>query len=736
MNGKLIGNPVDRVDGRLKVTGQARYAAEHTLPNTAYAVIVQSSVPRGSVLRMQTSEAEQSPGVLAVLTPRNMPKLAGLEKYAAIPVLPRVTAMQDSEVLYNGQPIALVVADTLERATHAASLVSTTYVDKPAALDLSKARTEPAPGVFGGPPPGHTRGDVAAALKAAPVRVEATYTTPTETHNPMEPHATVAVWDDPEHLTIYDANQGVFFMRQFLSVLLGMPQENIRVLSRYIGGGFGCKALPWSHIALSILAAKHVNRPVKLVLTRRQMNTLVGFRPHTVQKVELAASPKGKLTALRHTGLSEVSEQDSFAELFTGVSNMLYACPNVTTSQQVARLNTGTPTFMRGPGEAPGTYALESAMDELAHALKMDPLELRRINHADKDPEHGHPWSSKSLLECYRSGAERFGWAKRPLQPRSMKDGEVLIGWGMATATFPAMRSPAAALARVMPDGTALVQCGASDLGTGAYTVLSQVAAEALGLPVQKVRMEMGDSLLPLGPLAGGSSTTASASPAVQTAAAEARKKLIQLAVADKQSPLSGLAEKDVLTEDGRLFSSKDKNKGETYAQLLARQNLPHVEGKGDAAPKPEEKKYSSHSFGAHFIEVRVDEALGTARVSRIVTTMAAGRILNAKTARSQISGGVIFGLGMALTEETLRDPRTGRVMTADLAEYHVPVQADVPHIDVHFVEENDPHVNPLGIKGIGEIATTGVAAAVANAIFHATGKRVRELPITLDKLL
>ncbi|MDY7225667.1 xanthine dehydrogenase family protein molybdopterin-binding subunit [Hyalangium rubrum] len=738
MSSKVIGKPVDRVDGKLKVTGKALYAAEHNPPGMVHAVIVQSTVPRGSVLRMQTSEAEKSPGVLAVLTPKNMPKLAGLEQYAGVSVLPRLTAMQDSEVLFNGQPIALVVADTFERATHAASLVRTFYMDKPATLDMEAAlgRAEAAVGVFGGPPPGHTRGDAAAALSSAPVRVEATYRTPTEHHNPMEPHACIASWDEAGSLTLYDTNQGVYFMRQFLSVALGLPPDKLRVISPYVGGGFGCKALPWSHVILSIMAAKAVGKPVKLVLTRRQMFSLVGFRPRTLQKVELAANAQGKLTAIRHTGYSETSEKDGFTETFTNVTNMLYACPNVTTSQQLVRLNTGTPTFMRAPGEATGTYAFESALDELAHALKMDPLELRRINHADKDPEHGKEWSSKSLLECYRWGAERFGWKKRSLQPRSMKDGDILIGWGMATATFPAFRQQASALMKLMADGTAVVQCAAADLGTGAYTVFTQMAAETLGLAPEKIRMEMGDTALPPGPLAGGSSSTATVSPAIHAAANDVRGKLVKLAMADKASPLHGLAEKDVLAEDGRLFSRQDKARGETFAQLLGRQKLPHVEGKGDAAPAPSEQKYSAHAFGAHFIEVRVDEALGTVRVSRIVTAMGAGRILNAKTARSQISGGVIFGLGMALTEETLRDPRMGRVMTADLAEYHVPVHADVPDIDVHFVEENDPHVNPLGIKGIGEVGTTGVAAAVANAVFHATGKRVRDLPITLDKLL
>ena len=735
--GKLIGPPVDRVDGKLKVTGRATYAAEHDIPNVAHGVMVTSTVPRGSVLRMQTAEAEQAPGVLTVLTPKNAPKLPGLAQYAKMPILPAVTAMQDSEVYYNGQPIGLVVADTFERAMHAASLVRTTYVDKPATLDMEKAlgQAQPAPGSFG-PPPGHTRGNVEAGLKEGTVRLEALYRTPTETHHPMEPHATIAVWEGADRLTLYDANQGVFFMRQFISLLFGLPPDNIRVVTPFVGGGFGCKALPWPHVVLSIMAAKALGRPVKIAITRRQMGTLVGYRPETRQKLELAATPKGKLTALRHTGHSELSEKDSFTEPFTGVSGMMYACPNVTTSQQVVRLNASAPTFMRAPGEASGTFALESGLDELAYMLKMDPMELRRINHADKDPEHDKPWSSKSLLECYRQGAERFGWSKRPAQPRAMKDGDVLVGWGMASATFPAFRSQASALARVMLDGTAVVKCGSIDLGTGAYTVLTQVAADALGLPPDKVRMEMGDTNLPLGPLAGGSSTTATASPAVQTAAAAVRLQLVQLAVADKGSPLHGLAEKDVLTENGRLVSSKNPKKGETYAELLARQKLPHVEGKGDAAPLPEEKKYSSHAFGAHFVEVRVDEALGTVRVSRIVTAMGAGRILNAKTARSQISGGVIFGLGMALTEESLRDPRLGRVMTADLGDYHVPVQADVPPIDVLFVEESDPHVNPLGVKGIGEVGTTGVAAAVANAVFHATGKRVRDLPITLDKLL
>jgi xanthine dehydrogenase YagR molybdenum-binding subunit len=739
MSSKLIGPPMSRVDGKLKVTGKALYAAEYNPPGMVYAAIIQSTVPRGSVLRMQTAEAERAPGVLTVLTPRNMPKLPGAAKYMENPILPRLAAMQDSEVYYNGQPIGLVVADTFERATHAASLVRTTYVEKPASLDLEKgmAGAEPAQGNFGAPPPGHTRGDAAAAFASAAVRVEATYTTPTETHNPMEPHAAIAVWDDAEHLTLYDANQGVHFVRMFIAQLVELPPDNIRVISRYVGGGFGCKALPWSHSVLSVLAARAVNRPVKLVLTRQQMNTLVGYRPRTVQKIELAATPKGKLTALRHTGFSETSEKDSFSEPFTNTSNMLYACPNVSTSQKVVRLNAGTPTFMRGPGEAPGTFVLESAMDELAYALKMDPLELRRLNHADTDPEHNRPWTSKSLLECYRVGAERFGWKKRPLQARATRDGNVLIGMGMATALFPAIRFPCTAVVRVLADGSATVQCAAADIGTGAYTVFTQVASDTLGLPPEKVRMELGDTTLPPGPLAGGSASTASAGPAIQNASTQVLQELVKLAIADTGSPLHGLTAQDVLAENGKLVSRKDRTKAETYAQLIARKQLPHVEGKADSAPTPEhQQKHSGFAFGAHFVEVRVDEALGIVRISRIVTTMAAGRILNAKTARSQIQGGVIFGLGMALTEETLRDPRLGRVMTADLADYHVPVHADVPDIDVTFIEEVDPHVNSMGIKGIGEVGATGIAAAVANAVFHATGKRVRELPITLDKVM
>jgi xanthine dehydrogenase YagR molybdenum-binding subunit len=741
---KLIGQPLDRVDGRLKVTGKARYAAEHALPGLAHAVIVQSTVPRGTVLRMSTSEAESAPGVLAVLTPRNAPAFPGAANFKPSPFLPRLIALQDSEVLYNGQPIALVVADTLERARHAASLVRTTYTDKPALVGGMKARlsssedqltaSEEAPGMFGPLP--HSRGEVEKGFQQAAVRVEATYSTPTEHHNPMEPHATVAVWEDAEHLTVYDANQGVFMLRQFLSMLTGLKQENIRVLSRYIGGGFGCKALFWPHIPLSVLAAKVVGRPVKLVLTRQQMFSGVGFRPETLQKVELGADAKGKLTALRHTGYSETSESDSFVETFTGPSKMLYACANVSTSQRLVRLSTGTPTFMRAPGECTGTFALESAMDELAYALKLDPVELRRRNYAEVDGEHGTPWSSNSLLECYRVGAERFGWSRRKPEPRSMREEDTLIGYGMANALFPAFRQTASALVRVLADGTAVAQCGTQDLGTGAYTVFTQVAAETLGLPPERVRMEMGDTLLPPGPLSGGSATTATVSPAIQAAALEVRRKLVQLATGDKASPLFGVGEKEVVVEDGRLFHSRDKGRGETLAQLLERQKLPHVEAKADSAPSPEARKYSMYALGSHFVEVRVDELLGTVRLGRIVSVMGAGRILNAKTARSQIIGGVVFGLGMALTEETKRDPRSGRVMTADLADYHVPCHADIPEIEVHFLEEKDPHVNPLGVKGIGEIGTTGIAAAVANAVFHATGKRVRDLPITLDKLL
>jgi xanthine dehydrogenase YagR molybdenum-binding subunit len=508
------------------------------------------------------------------------------------------------------------------------------------------------------------------------------------------------------------------------------------VISHFIGGAFGSKGSAWSHVVLAALAAREVGRPVKLALTRRQMFGPVGGRPHTVQQITLGASRDGRLTAMRHDSTSSTSTLEEWLESAALVTRMLYACPNVETSHHLVRLNTGTPTFMRAPGEATGTFALESAMDELAYALHMDPLELRLKNHADVDPEDGKPWSSKSLRECYTLGAARFGWSGRDPRPASMRVGDELIGYGMATATYPTRRMPASAEVCLYPDGRVVAKTGSHDLGTGTYTVFAQLVAEVLRAPIDSIRVELGDTDLPVAPISAGSMTVASAGSAVHLAAVAALEKLVQLAVTDPESPLHGARNEDVLLESGCLTVRNDPGRRESIQTLLERNGGQPIEGRADAKPGDETQQYSMHSFGAVFVEVRVDPELGTVRVSRIVGAYGGGRILNPKTARSQFIGGITYGIGMALMEETIIDARSGRYLNADLAEYHIPVNADVPAIDVILVDERDPHVDPIGAKGIGEIGMTGVAAAIANAVYHATGVRVRDLPITLDKLL
>jgi xanthine dehydrogenase YagR molybdenum-binding subunit len=555
----------------------------------------------------------------------------------------------------------------------------------------------------------------------------------------MEPHATIAAWEG-DRLTVWDATQYVMGVREALAGVVGVPPENVRVVSYFVGGGFGCKGLMWSQVPLAAMAARVVGRPVKLVLSRRQMYGPVGARPQTEQRVVLGATRDGTLTAVRHESVSHTSRIEDYTESCANVTRMLYASPNIETTHRLVKLDLGAPTFQRAPGEAPGTFALESAMDELAVALGMDPMALRLKNYAETDPESGKPWSSKALRECYRIGAERFGWSKRSAVPAAMRDGSVLVGYGMASATYPTLRMPASASVRLTADASgtvrALVQTASQDLGTGTYTVMTQLAADTLGLTPQQVRFELGDSRFPPSPVSGGSMTTASTGTAVHQACTAGRDKLVSLAIADLASPLHGALATAVSAADGRLVLTGDASKGESYAAILRRQPGGAVEVRADSAPAREAGSHSSHAFGAVFAEVRVDRDLGEIRIPRIVAAYGGGRVLNAKTARSQLQGGIIWGIGMALEEETLVDPRTGRYMNADLAEYHVPVNADVGSIDVTLVDEVDPYVNPIGVKGIGEIGITGVAAAIANAVYNATGVRVRELPITLDKVL
>jgi xanthine dehydrogenase YagR molybdenum-binding subunit len=573
-------------------------------------------------------------------------------------------------------------------------------------------------------------------MRSADVTVDAVYTTPIETHNPMELHATIAVWQGDERLTLYDSTQGVFECRRKVAEMFGLPKENVRVISRFVGGGFGSKGSSWSHVTLAAMAAKVTGRAVKVMVTRPQMFSLVGHRPCTVQRVALGATRAGKLVATRHEVTSETSRFDDFVEPSAQQTQMLYACPNLYTRQSLVRLDIPTPTFQRAPGESTGTFALESAMDELAVALRMDPVALRLANHADEDPSDGRPWSSKTLRECYRQAAARFGWAKRKPEPRSMRQGRALVGWGMATATYPANQSASAAIARLRPDGTALVQAGTQDIGTGTYTIMAQIAADALGMPVEQVTFDLGDTSMPETPVSGGSQTASSTGSAVQRACGDLRGKLVAMAVADAASPLHGLAVADVDAIGGALVARADPSKRDPFGAVVARSGQGEVTARFETQPKEDRKKFATHSFGAQFVEVTIDEDLPQVRVTRVVSAFAAGKILNAKTARSQFIGGIVWGIGLALTEDTVRDARTARIVTRDLADYHVPVNLDVPAIEVISVEEDDPHVNEIGAKGIGEIGITGIGAAIANAVHHATGRRVRDLPITPDKLL
>lgn len=703
-----LGKGVSRVDARLKVTGQAQYAAEVPVANLVYGVIVTSAV-LGKLTGIDSAAAERAPGVLAVLSSKNARPLPGAKRKST-DVDRVLQLLQDPTLPYCDAPVAVVVADTLERAQGAAELLRLDYDAGEVRVDLERELASAYQPKKAGPraDADSHRGDLQAGLDHAEVRVDQTYFTPNQNHNPMEMHGLTAVWHAKDRLTLYDTSQGIFGVRQKMANVFDIPLENVRVVSRYVGGGFGCKGSPWSHVGLCALAAQHVGRPVRLVLTRQQMFSLVGYRPRTHQHLRLGATRDGKLTAVEHATHSETSRFDEFSEPSGLQTRMLYACPNVVTSHRLVRLDVPTPTFMRAPGESTGTFALEVAMDELAYELGIDPLELRLKNYAERDDDENKPYSSKSLRQCYERAAAAFGWKGRKPEPRSQRDGRLLVGFGMATATYPARQSPAAARARLNPDGTILVQAGTQDIGTGTYTVMSQIAADTLGVPLELVRFELGDTLLPETPVSGGSQTAASTGSAVEQACLELRAKL------------------------GSSTATFDRKRLEE----LAKSSTEPLLGEAKTSEKADRKDFSCHSFGAQFVEVKVDPDLGEARVTRCVSAFAAGKILNAKTARSQFMGGMVWGIGFALTEHTVRDSRSGRVVTRDLADYHVPVNADVPELQVIMVDEHDEHVNQIGVKGIGEIGITGMAAAITNAVFHATGKRVRDLPITPDKLL
>jgi len=734
----IIGAPINRVDAWAKVSGGARYSAEHPVDNLAHAVMVTSTVPNGRVTRIDAGEAEGLPGVLYIMTHENALRLPQETKAGKVsPPIGRVLSLlQDDQVHYNNQPIAVVVAETFEQAREAAARLRIEYERTPAQLDFEEAKqhTHPPEKVLT-QKPDTQRGDLQAGLLSGSARIDVTYRTPVENHNPIEPHATIAAWDG-DHLTLYDSTQYMKGVQRTVAGTLGIPEDKVTALCPYVGGGFGCKGSVWSHVVLAAMAAKGAGRPVKLVLDRNQMFGPVGARPVTDQRMRLAAMSDGRLTATAHDTVAYTSMIEDWIEPCGLMTRMMYEVPNEETTHRLARMNLGTPTFMRAPGEASGSFALESSMDELAYELGIDPLQLRLQNYTERDPGKDLPFSSKSLRQCYEAGAERFGWSRRNPQPRSMREGDKLVGWGMATCTYPTNRSKGAASATIDADGMVVVRSSTQDLGTGTYTVMTQVAADALGLPVERVRFELGDSRLPEAPVSGGSTTVASVAPAVKAAAHALKLKLVGIAVGDERSPLHGALADEVEIDGGRLFLRSDPAKGESMTDIVVRHGGADIGVRAEADPGDASKKYSMHAFGAVFVEVHVDEALGTVCVPRVVGAYGVGKLMNAKTGHSQLMGGIVFGLGMALFEETVFDLRDGRAVNGNLAEYHVPVNADIGSIEVEVVEEDDPHVNPLGAKGIGEIGITGVAAAVANAVYHATGKRIRELPITLDKLL
>jgi xanthine dehydrogenase YagR molybdenum-binding subunit len=732
-----IGAPLDRTDGPAKVCGQARYAGDHALPRMAHAVVVTSTVAAGRVARIDASAAEHAPGVVRVLTHLNAMRFPDGGRAAVQPPQGRVlTLLQDDGVFYNGQPVAVVIAETPEQAAGAAALLHIDYQAAPSALDFAAGRANAhSPGQVLGEPADSLRGDLDAGFSQAAVRPSRVYTTPMQHHNPMEPHAALAVWEG-ERLTVQDSSQYVAGARRVLARTFGMDPDRVRVRSEFVGGAFGGKGAVWSHVVLAAMAARQCARPVRLVMQRPQLFGPVGGRPCTEQVVRLGATRDGRLTAIEHRVWADTSVLEDWTEASAMVTRSLYACDNVATSHRLVRMNVGTPTFQRAPGESTGSFALECALDELAHDLGMDPIELRLRNHAERDGDKNLPFSSNALRECYRVGAERIGWSRRDARVGAMRHGRWQVGLGMAVSTRPAKRQPAAARVRLMPDGTAVVQSSTCEQGTGTYTVMTQIAADALGYAPAQVRFELGDTDLPEAPISAGSMTVESVGSAVHAACLEARARLVQLALADPASPLAGARAEEVAVDGGWLQAGADPRRRESAAVVIARQGGKPLEARGDSRPGEEDKRFSMHSFGAVFAEVHVDRDLGIVRVPRVVGAYGVGRVMNAKTARSQLMGGIVWGIGMALFEESQLDPRVGRFVNANLAEYHVPVNADVGEIEVVVVPEHDEQVNPLGAKGLGEVAMTGTSAAIANAVFHATGRRIRELPITVDKLV
>ena len=729
-----IGTPTSRIDGHAKVTGAAKYAGEHNVDGLAYAAVVASTIAKGRVARFDLSEALRVEGVLDILTHENRPPMARSTSAWKDDVAPEqgtpFRPLYDDKILFNRQPIALVLAEEWEIARFAASLVRVDYKPEPFATDLFAERGT----AVTVEKPEKPRGKADKAFAAAAVRHEAEYFIPIEHHNPMELYASTAVWEDGGKLTVYDKTQGVQNVQRYLCGIFNMKPDDVRVLSPYMGGGFGSGLRPQYQVVLAVLGAKALRRSVRLVLTRQQMYGL-SYRPASIERLALGAKRDGTLDAITHEAIAVTSSYEDFSRNDTGWSGLLYKSEHAKYGHRLARLDLPTPSDMRAPGAATGVHGLECAMDELAVALKLDPLELRLRCYSDRDQHDDIPYTSKKLRECYRQGAEAFGWHKRNPEPRSMRDGTELVGWGMASGVWEALQMPTAARIVLTANGHAEVACSFSDIGTGTYTIAAQVAADELGLPLDNITVKLGDSSLPQAPVEGGSWGAASVVHAIAKTAGDVRKELLRAAKTMPNSPLAATKPESVALLDGKLVDANDPGRAASIADVMRHARLDRIERESTNSFK-EDNSHARNTHSAIFAEVKVDEELGVIRVTRVVSAVAAGRILNTKTARSQILGGVVWGIGMALHEETLIDHAFGRIMNANIAEYHVPVNADIHDIQVIFVEEPDELVNPMGIKGVGEIGIVGVAAAIANAIYHATGKRVRDLPITLDKVM
>jgi xanthine dehydrogenase YagR molybdenum-binding subunit len=724
----LVGQGVERVDGRAKVTGAARYAADNEVTGVLHGFLVLSTIARGEVTQIDTSAALAHPGVVAVYTHREMPKLT----LPGFPYTKTFIPMQDTQVRHNGQPVAYVVAETLEQAQEAASLVKVRYRAEQPTVRVADALDEAfLPDMFQGHRNETTRGDAAAALEQAEVRVGQNYSSPMQHHNPIEPHTSTAVWNSDGTLTLYESAQGIMFARGVVAQAFagfGLEANDVRIISPYLGGGFGAKGPTYPHTLLTVAAARLARRPVKLVLARAQMYTSNGHRAEYRHRIQLGATRRGELTAIVHTSAAQLSRTEQILFNRSDSTVNLYACPNLHVRQQGVRLDLPTSSYMRSP-ETTSHFGLETAMDELSYEVGIDPMELRVRNHSAANPHTGAPYTSKHLLECYRMAAKAFGWERRKPKPGTTRDGDEYVGWGMATEMHTFGKFDSTAGLTIGTDGRATLRAATQEIGTGTYTVLTQVAADGLGMPLDHVTTLLGDTRFPPASLSAASATMPSVVGPVTQAAERARDAVVALAVADPRSPLHGVPAEDVVAEDGRLFARGDRTRRDTYRAVMARHGS-SVEATGNIT------NTAGHSFGAVFLEVRIQPRLGTVRVSRVVTAHDPGRVLNHRTATGQVIGGVTWGIGFALMEHTVVDPNTARVVNPNLSTYLVPVCADAPSVKALFVDRPDLGSNALGARGFGETPGTGVPAAIGNAIYHATGRRLRDTPFTQDRLL